>query len=104
MSSWHIVILSAAKDQPQCHPEHSEGSHEILRAKALRMTQLTCHPERSEGSHEILRAKALRMTQLTCHPERSEGSHEILRAKALRMTQLTVILSAAKDLIAQKFK
>jgi hypothetical protein len=25
-------------DKPSCHPERSEGSHEILRAKALRTT------------------------------------------------------------------
>jgi hypothetical protein len=44
--------------------------------------------KKSEGSQEILRAKALRMTQRECcHPERSEGSQEILRAEAPRMTK-----------------
>ena len=39
MFTWEIllpVILSAYR----CHPERSEGSHEILRAKAIRMTMI----------------------------------------------------------------
>jgi hypothetical protein len=63
-----IVILSG-----------SEGFYEILRAKALRMTQ-----------RQVIK-KTNRQNLCDCHPERSEGSHEILRAKALRMTQRQVI-------------
>ena len=41
------------------HPERSEGS--LCHPERIRRISV-CHPERSEGSHEILRAKALRMT------------------------------------------
>jgi hypothetical protein len=40
MSIEHLdcVILSEEKNMTVCHPERSEGSYGILRAKALRMT------------------------------------------------------------------
>ncbi len=77
-----------------CHPEHkrrisilyvilslSEGSHEILRAKALRMT---IHGIYSNNTLVIMSARKVLLYFVIL--SLSEGSHEILRAKALRMT------------------
>jgi hypothetical protein len=43
-----------------------------------------CHPERSEGSHEILRAKALRMTQRQVIRNKIGKSSELSRVNTPR--------------------
>jgi len=63
----HPIVIFQKKSH-LCHPERSERSY--------------CYPESREGSHGILRAKALRMTSYGVILSVSEGSQEILRAKA----------------------